>query len=183
MAKDQHAIVSSEDEEIILVNSQDEELGYALKGACHDGDGQLHRAFSVFVFNDQGELLLQQRAETKRLWPLYWSNSCCSHPRRGETVEGAGLRRMREELGLNCEIEFVFKFEYQASFGDLGSEHELCSVFVGRTGAQPRPNATEIAALRYVSPDALDRELREAPERFTPWFKLEWPRVRRHIGL
>jgi isopentenyl-diphosphate delta-isomerase len=167
-------VVSSEDEELILVDADDREQGHLSKAAAHDGHGVLHRAFSAFLFNADGELLLQQRAETKRLWPGYWSNSCCSHPRRGESMETATQRRLEEELNLAADLRFVYKFRYQATYGDLGSEHELCHVFLGRIGDDVRPNAEEISAIRFVSADTLHRELSESPERFTPWFKLEW---------
>ena len=97
---------------LILVDDADRELGSLTKAACHDGDGVLHRAFSLLIFNDAGELLLQQRAPTKRLWPLYWSNSCCSHPRWAESMEAATRRRLYEELGLRCPLQFLFKFQY-----------------------------------------------------------------------
>ena len=97
---DQHRIVSSEQEELILVDREDNELGFLSKAECHDGAGVLHRAFSLFLFNDEGELLLQQRSGNKRLWPNFWSNSCCSHPRRGESMEVATRRRLRDELNL-----------------------------------------------------------------------------------
>ena len=171
-------IVSSEAEELILVDGDDNEIGSLSKAAAHDGDGVLHRAFSVFLFNPNGKLLLQQRAQGKRLWPGYWSNSCCSHPRRGETMALAAERRLSEELGLRCDLEFVYKFQYQAPFGDLGSENELCSVFVGRSDEPPATNRNEIAAVRYVAPADLDRELAERPESFTPWFKMEWQVIR-----
>jgi isopentenyl-diphosphate delta-isomerase len=174
--------VSSESEELILVDADDREIGYESKARCHDGDGLLHRAFSVFVFNAADELLLQQRSADKRLWPLFWSNSCCSHPRRGESMQDAASRRLQEELGLSCALEFVYKFQYQAPFGDLGSENELCSVFVGHSDQVPRTNANEIAACRYVSPAQLDRELRDEPEHFTPWFKLEWRKIRLRLA-
>ena len=167
-------VVSSEAEELILVDEDDREQGHLSKAACHDGDGILHRAFSAFLFNADGELLLQQRAETKRLWPGYWSNSCCSHPRRGESMTTATARRLDEELNLASELSFVYKFRYQASYADLGSEHELCHVFLGRIDDEVRANAEEIAATRFVSAAALDKELTEHPERFTPWFKMEW---------
>ncbi len=171
-------VVSCETEELILVDEQDREVGYSPKADCHDRDGLLHRAFSVFVFNSRGEVLLQQRAAGKRLWPLFWSNSCCSHPRRGESMGEALQRRLQQELRISCVAEFLYKFEYQASFGDLGSEHELCSVYAGISNDPVRANALEVNDCRFVAPDALDQELREFPERFTPWFKLEWPRVR-----
>jgi isopentenyl-diphosphate delta-isomerase len=167
-------VVSSEAEELILVDDRDRELGHLSKAACHDGAGVLHRAFSAFLFNAAGELLLQQRADSKRLWPGYWSNSCCSHPRRGESMQTATARRLSEELNLTADLRFAYRFQYQASFGELGSECELCHVFLGRIDDDVHPNSEEISAIRFVSADALDRELAENPERFTPWFKLEW---------
>lgn len=172
--KNVNRVVSSEAEELILVDEDDREQGHLSKAACHDGAGILHRAFSAFLFNGAGELLLQQRAESKRLWPGYWSNSCCSHPRRGESMSTATGRRLEDELNLAADLRFVYKFRYQAPYGDLGSEHELCHVFLGRIDDDVRPNEEEIAAIRFVSAAALDAELSDCPERFTPWFKLEW---------
>ena len=179
---DQHRIVSSESEELILVDRDDNEIGYAPKGAAHDGDGVLHRAFSLFLFNQAGELLLQQRATGKRLWPGFWSNSCCSHPRRGETLAVATQRRLRDELNFETELEHVYRFCYQASFGELGSENELCHVFLGRTDIAMRPNDSEIECVRFVSAELLDRELGESPERFTPWFRQEWQELKSKYG-
>lgn len=170
-------IVSSEDEPLILVDTDDNETGTLSKARCHDGDGVLHRAFSVFLFNSNGELLLQQRAAGKRLWPMFWSNSCCSHPRRGEGINQAASRRLLDELQTGGELEFVYRFVYQARFGELGAEHESCHVFLGRADTEPRANETEIAALRYVSAAELEQELEQMPEAFTPWFKLEWQRL------
>ena len=99
---------------LILVDEADCEVGHASRSRCHEGTGLLHRAFSLFIFNDRGELLVQQRSAAKRLWPLYWSNSCCSHPRRAETMEAAIHRRLYEELGIKCLLHFLFKFQYQA---------------------------------------------------------------------
>ena len=171
--------VSSDDEQLILVDSDDREIGVLAKADAHRGRGTLHRAFSVFVFNPAGELLVQQRAKGKRLWPGYWSNTCCSHPRLGENMGDAVRRRLREELGLRAELEFVFKFEYQAQYDVQGAEHELCWVYAGRSAERPRANVHEIAAWRYVTPRALRVEIASAPETFTPWFKLEWERLLR----
>lgn len=172
-------VVSFQDEPLVLVDEHDRETGFLDKASAHHGQGILHRAFSLFVFNTRGELLLQQRAEGKRLWPGYWSNTCCSHPRRGESMEIAIHRRLGEELGMQCEFQFQFKFQYQAQFDAEGAEHELCWVYAGRSDAAPVANIHEIAALRYIAPDALDREIAEHPARFTPWFKIEWDRLRR----
>ncbi len=167
-------VVSSEREELILVDADDEVVGYRSKGDCHDGEGILHRAFSVFLFDNQGHVLIQQRSADKRLWPLYWSNSVCSHPRRGESLDYATGRRMKEELGCRSALEPVYKFQYQARYSELGSENELCSVYLGRVESELAINPTEIADWRFVSPDDLERELAETPDQFTPWFKMEW---------
>lgn len=179
---DPESVVSFDTEPLILVDSQDRELGYRSKADCHDGQGLLHRAFSLFVFNEQGELLLQQRSRGKRLWPGFWANSCCSHPRRGESMETATQRRLQQELGMRCPLDYLYKFEYHAVYGDLGAEHELCWVYVGATSAEVHANANEVDDWRFVAPDDLDRELAEHPERFTPWLKLEWRRLREEFN-
>lgn len=163
---------------LIRVDHEDRETGFATKEQCHRGAGLLHRAFSVFLFDHSGRLLLQQRSADKPLWPLYWSNSCCSHPRRGETAAAAAARRIREELGIGCELQFLYKFEYQAAFGDVGSEHELCSVFAGFSDESPRVDGREIAAWRQVDAATLDAEIAAEPGRFTPWLRLEWAEIR-----
>jgi isopentenyl-diphosphate delta-isomerase len=170
-------IVSSEDERLILVDLDDMETGVMSKAECHDGGGTLHRAFSLFLFNEHGELLLQQRASGKRLWPGFWSNSCCSHPRHGESMEVAAERRLQDELHVQATLEYVYKFSYQASFQDRGSEHELCHVFLGTLDSETTRNETEIGALRFVSATQLEETLQDKPELFTPWFKLEWQRL------
>ncbi len=170
-------VVSSDSEELILVDADDNETGHLSKAECHDGRGVLHRAFSVFLFNSNGELLLQQRAGGKRLWPLFWSNSCCSHPRRGESMAEATVRRVEQELGIQATVEFVYRFSYQALYGELGAEHELCSVYLARSDDEVVPNRNEVAAERFVDVAALTAELVENNDVFTPWFKLEWRRL------
>jgi len=179
MASGEARTVSFDDEPLILVDSQDRVLGHMDKAEAHKGAGTLHRAFSIFVFRSDGRLLLQQRAPGKRLWGGYWSNTCCSHPRRGESLETATHRRLEEELGLDCPLRFLFRFEYQAQFDDDGAEHELCAVYAGVSDAEPAYNPSEIAAVQYISPEALDRRMQEAPESLTPWFRMEWARMRR----
>ena len=171
-------VVSFSDEPLILVDSNDEEVGFLDKEACHNGDGKLHRAFSVFIFNSEGKLLLQQRSSSKRLWGGYWANTCCSHPRQGETVEFAALRRLKEEVGLDASLKQLFSFEYHARFKELGSEHELCHVLLGKTDATPDPNVSEIEALRWISADELDAELAQDGHTLTPWLAIEWKRLR-----
>jgi isopentenyl-diphosphate Delta-isomerase len=168
----------SDTEPLILVDAADCEVGHLPKAECHDGAGILHRAFSLLIFNERGELLLQQRAPGKRLWPMYWSNSCCSHPRRAETMETATQRRLKEELGLSCPLRFLFKFQYQAQFDAAGAENELCSVFIGRSSAPLCINEREIHAWRWISPDGLCAEMSgAAAHQFTPWFMMEWERI------
>lgn len=179
---DQHRVVSSESEELILVDDDDNEIGFASKAAAHDGTGIRHRAFSLFLFNDAGELLLQQRAPAKRLWGGYWSNSCCSHPRRGETLAVATSRRLLDELNFATELEHIYRFCYEARFGHLGSENELCHVFLGRTSHELQPNDSEIAGVRYVSAEGLAEEFAQHPDSFTPWFKQEWQELNRNYA-
>ena len=170
--------VAFDSEALILVDDADREIGHLDRANCHAGSGVLHRAFSLLIFNEAGELLLQQRAPTKRLWPLYWSNSCCSHPRRAETMETAIHRRLMEELGLACPLHFLFKFQYQAQFDPAGAERELCSVFIGRCQGRVRADADEIHAWRWIGTAALESELSgPAAARFTPWFRIEWERI------
>ena len=175
---DLHRIVSSESEELILVDVEDNEVGYRSKADCHNGSGLMHRAFSLFLFNEDGELLLQQRGVEKRLWPGFWSNSCCSHPRRGESLPIATLRRLSDELNITAELEFIYHFCYQAQFSEAGSENELCHVFLGKIDGDVSPNDSEIKSTRFVSPDDLTAELAEHPEYFTPWFRQEWQALR-----
>ena len=176
MARDE--IVSSDSEQLILVDEHDREIGHRAKGECHTGKGILHRAFSIFVFNRDNELLLQKRSPEKLLWPNYWSNTCCSHPRRGETMESAVVRRLVPELGFQCPLEFLYKFKYQDQFGTAGAEHEYCWVYCGRYDGPLDVNVNEIADWRFVGVDELEQELRRAPETFTPWFKMEWTHIR-----
>lgn len=171
------AVVSFDSESLILVDDQDQEVGHQDKLSCHAGSGILHRAFSLFIFNDAGELLLQQRSTHKQLWPLYWSNSCCSHPRRGETMAAAITRRSRQELGITTQFQYLYKFKYQVPYQDIGAEHELCWVFVGHSADSVQVNENEIASWRFISAADLDEEMRQTPDHFTPWFKLEWQRL------
>ncbi len=172
-----NSVVSYDEEPLILVDSQDRVVGYESKQACHRGDGMLHRAFSVFIFNNRGEVLLQQRSAQKQLWPGFWSNSCCSHPRQGEELDEAAQRRLLEELGLSSDLKFLYRFQYQAAFGEAGSENELCSVYIGKSDESVVVNINEIANWRFVSAADLQRELKQQPGQFTPWFKMEWSRL------
>lgn len=175
------------EDRLVLVDAQDREIGSRPKTECHLGDGVLHRAFSVFLFNQRGDVLIQKRAAGKMLWPGFWSNSCCSHPRPGETVMGAARRRVQEELAVNCRLVFLYKFQYQARYGTVGAEHELCYVYAGDMLANPLTDPVadpaEIAEWRWVAPAALTREIAVDPAIFSPWMKLEWARIDAdHLG-
>ncbi|MGL6161381.1 isopentenyl-diphosphate Delta-isomerase [Microbulbifer sp.] len=175
-------VVSFDNDELVLVDDEDKVIGYQNKKACHDGEGLLHRAFSIFLFNAAGELLVQQRSASKRLWPKVWSNSCCSHPRRGESILKAAHRRLDEELSVKADLRFLYKFRYQASYLDLGSEHEICSVFLGEVeNAKVRPNRNEILDWRFIRPAQLDAKIQNHPEQFTPWMKMEWELVKKAL--
>jgi len=177
-------IASDTDELLILVDRQDNELGVASKAECHTGSGLLHRAFSIFIFNSSGQVLLQQRSQQKDLWNLYWSNSCCSHPRKGEQIERAAHRRMVEELSIDCELHYLYKFFYQESFGGKGSEHELCSVFVGRFDGEISININEIADWKFIDTEELSRSIDQHPEKYTPWLQSEWLELKKnHLDL
>lgn len=174
------ASVSFDDEPLVLVDANDAELGYAAKIDVHRGTGIRHRAFSIFLFDGPERVLLQQRSHFKALWPGFWSNSCCSHPRRGESYEQSTRRRLREELGAEATLHKIYQFEYQAPFGDVGSEYELCSVYVGnhRAGSTISVHEEEIMDYRWVACEELDSWLKREPEQFTPWFALEWRALR-----
>jgi isopentenyl-diphosphate delta-isomerase len=177
------AVVSNAAESLVLVDEHDREIGVRTKEACHAGEGLLHRAFSIFIFNDRGELLLQRRSAAKPLWPGYWSNTCCSHPRHGETMEQALQRRLAEELGIVCPLTYLYKFKYHARFGEIGSEREYCWVYYGHYAGALDVNVNEIADWRYVAASRLDAELAASPELFTPWLKLEWAEIEaRHLS-
>ena len=169
-------IVSSESELLILVDQEDNTVGFLDKAACHDGKGLLHRAFSVFILNSQGEILLQRRSLEKRLWGGFWSNSCCSHPRKGESVVDAAKRRCQEELGIKVDLRFLYKFE------NAGSENELCHVLIGHSEMEPNINRNEILEWRWISRKDLDEELLYQGAHYTPWLKMEWEAINRdHI--
>jgi isopentenyl-diphosphate delta-isomerase len=169
--------VSFDDELLIVVDENDNVLDYKDKLICHQGEGILHRAFSIFIFNDKGEVLIQQRSDQKHLWPEYWSNSCCSHPRKGEELENAVQRRLAEELGIGAPLKHLFTFQYHARFRNVGSEREMCAVYIGKSNDKIVMNPNEIAEWKWVSINNLTSELAKNPERYTPWMKMEWEQM------
>ncbi|MFD1551189.1 isopentenyl-diphosphate delta-isomerase [Putridiphycobacter roseus] len=156
---------------VILVNELDQELGLMEKMEAHE-KGILHRAFSVFIFNKKGQMLLQQRAATKYHSPNLWTNACCSHPRKGEDITAAAKRRLKEEMGMDCTIERQFHFIYKAILDQNMIEHELDHVFTAVTDDLPRLNLNEAKAYRYAYPVDILAEIKTDPTSFTEWFKI-----------
>ncbi|WP_299493886.1 isopentenyl-diphosphate Delta-isomerase [uncultured Shewanella sp.] len=162
---------------LVTVNENDDVTGYETKLRCHQGQGILHRAFSVFVFDHERQLLVQQRSALKPLWPLFWSNSVCSHPRQDEPFEEAVNRRLYEEIGAKSQLQYLYQFEYQAAYLDMGTEHEMCSVYIGKIEQNIRVDPAEVADTEFMSIEAVNRLMIASPERLTPWFKMEWKRL------
>jgi isopentenyl-diphosphate delta-isomerase len=155
---------------VILVDEHGQAIGQTDKMEAHR-TGTLHRAFSVFVFNTRGELLLQQRAHDKYHSAGLWTNTCCSHPRPGEATEAAAHRRLQEEMGFDCPLTEVFSLIYKTALADL-YEHEYDHIFVGRYDGDPVPNPGEVAAWRWAPVATIAQDLTEHPERYTHWFHL-----------
>lgn len=160
-----------EKELVILVNEKDEQIGLMEKMEAHE-KAVLHRAFSVFIFNSRGEMLLQQRALHKYHSPGLWTNTCCSHPRDGETLIQATSRRLEEEMGMQCELTKAFDFIYKSDVGQGLTEHELDHVFLGETDQEPNINPDEVAAWKYMTLDDLHRDMQNNPENYTVWFRI-----------
>lgn len=163
-------------EQVILVDVDDCEIGVMEKMEAHK-QAILHRAFSVFLFNPQGKMLLQQRALTKYHSAGLWTNTCCSHPRPGETLENAVTRRLIEEMGITAKVSKAFDFIYQAELPDHLNEHEFDHVFIGNYDDEVRPNHLEVANFVYQSIEEVAANLQSHPEKYTVWFKIAFPKV------
>ena len=165
---------------LILVDENDKEIGSLEKTPVHE-QGLLHRAFSLFIFNSNNELLLQQRADEKYHSPGLWTNTCCSHPRQGESMEDAIQRRLSEEMGMACDLTFQFSFIYKHKFANGLTEHELDHVYFGYSDQQPNPDPEEVKGWKYINMDDLQRELELHPEGYSPWLKICFDRVINHF--
>jgi len=166
-------------EYVILVDKNDLPTGTMEKLEAHQ-KGLLHRAFSIFIFNDNNELLLQQRANNKYHSGGLWTNTCCSHPRIGESNLEAAKRRLKEEMGLECELHYVFNFLYQADFDSGLTEHELDHVFFGKSNEVPKINKEEVESYKYIDLESLKIDIDNHPERYTPWLKICLNKVIQH---
>ena len=166
-------------ENVILVDEKDNPIGLMEKQAAHVTP-HLHRAFSIFIFNSKGELLMQQRALTKYHSPGLWTNTCCSHPRDGETTAEAAQRRLMEEMGMSCEMREVYTFIYKAPVGQGLTEHEFDHVFIGQSDDLPQINHEEVESWKYMSLNDLEKDLEAYPEHYTEWFKITFEEMTRH---
>jgi len=172
---------AEENVSVILVDENDKETGTSEKMAAHI-KGELHRAFSVFLIDDEGRILLQRRNKQKYHCGGLWTNSCCSHPSPGETVETAASRRMQEELGIEASAHEVGSFVYRSVFENGLTEYEFDHVLVSYYSGSFDFNVDEIEAFRYISFDNLERELCEQPDKFTPWIGPAFEIVKKNIN-
>lgn len=163
-------------QEVILVDVNDKETGIMEKLEAHR-KGILHRAFSVFIFNSRGKMLIHQRAAGKYHGGGLWTNACCSHPLPGETLEDAVCRRLSQEMGMSCEVRKIFDFVYRAEVENGLTEYEFDHVYVGVTDAEPVPNKDEVQAWEWRHPEEILSDLSSEPERYTIWFAEALPRV------
>ncbi len=163
-------------ETVILVDDCDKQIGTAEKLQAHK-EAQLHRAFSIFIFNKNGEMLLQQRAFTKYHSPGIWANACCGHPRPGETLETAVHRRLREEIGIDCALRKQLDYTYKVQFENGLTEHEFLHVFVGTCDETPAPNSAEVRQVAWLSIGKIKAELNAQPKKYAFWFQESMKRL------
>jgi len=169
-------------EKVVLVDAEDNELGLEEKFAAHRHPAKLHRALSVFIVNDKNQMLIQKRNKDKKTWPGFWSNTCCSHPRKDEPVKMAAQRRLEEELGITCNLDYLFSFIYDAKYDSVWGENELDHVFLGRHNGPVKPNPEEVDDFAFVDIDRLKNDMELNPKKYTPWFKLCFNRVLNHLN-
>lgn len=170
-----------QEEKVILVNENDEKIGLMPKQEAHE-KGVLHRAFSVFIFNDQGELMLQQRALHKYHSPGLWTNTCCSHQRDGETSIEAGKRRLEEEMGFSTDLKVTTSFIYKAPFDNGLTEHELDHIMVGTYNDEPKINKDEVAAWKWMPLEEVKEDVVKNPNQYTAWFKIIFEKFYQNIS-
>ncbi len=174
--------MNKKEELVILVDENDNKLGLMPKLEAHQ-KAILHRAFSVFIFNDKNELLLQQRASTKYHSPNLWTNTCCSHQRDGENNIEAGKRRLFEEMGMKCDLSEVFHFIYKAPFDNGLTEHELDHVLVGYSNENPLINTEEVANFKWMSINSIKNDIFDNPLKYTEWFKIIFKEYIKYLNL
>ena len=169
-------------QEVILVDDDDRVIGQMDKMQAHR-EGVLHRAFSVFIINEEGNLLLQRRAPDKYHSGKLLTNACCSHPYPGEHTIEAAKRRLGEEMGLDAKLDHLYHFGYRVEFTNGLVEHELDHVYVGRHNGPPKPDPQEVMDWKYVSPEFLIKDVKDNPDSYTEWFKLSYEIVLVHTAI
>jgi len=169
-----------QEEQVVLVNRNDEPVGTMEKMKAHE-QAVLHRAFSIYIFNSKGEVLLHRRALEKYHSGGLWTNTCCSHPRPGEDIADAANRRLMEEMGMEASLTHLFHFVYKSPMENGLTEHELDHVFLGISDDAPNPVPEEVCEWKYVDPEVLIAAIDIAPEQYTSWFKLSLSRVLEHL--
>lgn len=169
-------------EQVILVDAHDRAIGTEEKLKAHR-EGKLHRAFSIFVFNDRNEFLLQRRALHKYHCGGLWTNTCCSHPRPEEELADASQRRLLEEMGISCPLTKAFDFVYKSAVGKGLVEHEFDHVFVGRYSGEVYPNPEEVMDHRWRTAEQVKVDLLTQPRKYTPWFRIAFEKVLQSIPL
>jgi isopentenyl-diphosphate delta-isomerase, type 1 len=163
-------------EKVVLVDQNDQAIGLMDKMEAHLNP-QLHRAFSIFIFNAQGKLLLQQRALSKYHSPGLWTNTCCSHPRDKESLSEATKRRLSEEMGMACDMHEAFSFIYKSNVGQGLTEYEFDHVWIGESDLKPKPNSEEVKSYKYMSISEISKDMKQNPENYTVWFRISFDRV------
>jgi isopentenyl-diphosphate delta-isomerase len=166
---------------LILVDAEDNITGYDEKEDCHIIPAKLHRAFSIFIINSKDEMLIHKRSSLKYTWPGFWTNACCSHPRKGENLEDAAQRRLLEEMGFTCLLKYLFKFRYQSNYDNKYGENEVDNVFIGFYDGPLKPDKNEIEEWKFISIDALLEDVEIHPANYTPWFMKALPEVINNI--
>jgi isopentenyl-diphosphate Delta-isomerase len=166
-------------EMIVLVDEKDNPVGYEEKLSAHRDGGKLHRAFSIFIFNSKNDALLQLRAKAKYHFQSLWSNTCCSHPTKGETLESAVHKKLKQELGFDTPLKETFSFVYKAKDPKSGlTEYEFDHVFVGQYDGNPKPNPDEVDAWKWMPIPELRKDLQKNPAKYTPWFPIAFAKLR-----
>jgi len=168
---------------VVLVDENDNEVGTEDKLKAHLGDGKLHRAITVLIFDESNKILITQRSSKKLLWPLYWESSCSTHPYPGESYEECAKRRIKEELNITDikDLKLITKFLYKEKYKDIGTEYELCALLTCKTTQPPKPLPEEVSAFEFLSLEEIKSEIKNRKRPFAPWFILAIERIQQNF--
>jgi len=174
-----------EQEKIVIVDKNDNELGTMDKNICHKVKGILHRAITIFIINDKNQILITKRSTYKKLWPKHWESSCSTHVLENESYVEAGERRIKQELGISCKLNYLLKFNYKAAYKNIGSENEICALLIGKFNGSINSNPREISDHRWVSFDDLGYAIEFDGGRYVPWLAVafkEFIKIKEIVG-